>query len=133
MNNGDDFDPEEFKARTGQVATRHGRIRLRTQEKRPKKTKVGDEWFPVSYTDMRNLAYVSRNPLIAVLAEIHHLRFKALDKTKPVALSNVALRELGFHHTDKERALKSLEEAGMIVVERRKGRSPLVSILQPVF
>ena len=133
MNNGDDFDPEEFKARPGQIAAPPGRIRLKTQESRPKKTKADAEWFPVSYADMRNLAYVSRSPLIAVLADIHHLRFKATDKSKPVALSNVALKELGFCHTDKERALKYLEAAGIVTVQRRKGRSPLVTVRQPVF
>ena len=95
--------------------------------KRPKKTDEG-EWAAYRYSDQMNLAHVSRNALIAVQAELYHLWFKAINKTKPVAISNVTLKAFGFHHSDKVRALKALEKAGMITVQWRGNKSPLVTL-----
>jgi hypothetical protein len=94
----------------------------------PSKKSKEPEWARYYYTDMMNLAYTSRIPLIAVLAELHHLRFKSSDKEAPVALSNKAFKELGFSHHDKDRALQHLEEAGMAKVQRRAGKSPSVTL-----
>jgi hypothetical protein len=96
-------------------------------KRRLKKTDEG-EWAVYRYTDQMNLARISRNALIAVQAELHHLWFKALNKTKPVALSNVALKAFGFHRSDKVRALRALEEAGMVTVQWRGKKSPLVTL-----
>jgi hypothetical protein len=109
------------------LTIRLGSVLAAEAKAEPKKLKSDDEFIILYYTDLRNLAYVSRNPLLAVLAELHHLRFKAIDKTKPVALSNVALEALGFHRSDKVRSLKILEAAGMVTVQWRNGKSPLVT------
>jgi hypothetical protein len=46
-----------------------------------------------------------------------------------VALSNVALQQFGLTRNAKYRALGWLEEAGLVRVDRKLGRSPLVTIL----
>jgi hypothetical protein len=96
-------------------------------KRRQRKTDEG-EWAAYRYSDQMNLAHVSRNALIAVQAELYHLWFKAINKTKPVAISNVTLKAFGFHHSDKVRALKALEKAGMITVQWRGNKSPLVTL-----
>ena len=49
--------------------------------------------------------------------------------TKQVVLSNLVCQEFGTDRNAKYRALGWLEEAGLIAVERKLGRSPLVTIL----
>lgn len=48
---------------------------------------------------------------------------------QPVKLSNVALARMGVSRDQKWRALRELERLGLIGIERRKRRSPLVTIL----
>jgi hypothetical protein len=76
------------------------------------------------------LAKSSRNVLLAVQAELFHLHFKSWVKTAPIALGNSVVQSLGFHPTDKIRALKDLEIAGWITVQWRKRQSPLVMIVK---
>lgn len=52
-------------------------------------------------------------------------------KGKPLRLSNVALQEWGVSSRDKSRALKELEVLGLIEVERRKGKSPRITLFKP--
>jgi hypothetical protein len=51
-------------------------------------------------------------------------------KVKPFKLSNYMLDDLGISHDSKLRALKKLEELGIIKIERQQGRSPKVSLLK---
>jgi hypothetical protein len=49
--------------------------------------------------------------------------------TKQVALSNLACQVFGIDRNAKYRALAWLNKAGLIAVERKLGRSPIVTIL----
>ncbi len=49
--------------------------------------------------------------------------------SRRVAISNLHALGFGIERNAKYRALAWLEEAGLIVVERRVGRSPIVTIL----
>jgi hypothetical protein len=49
--------------------------------------------------------------------------------TRQVELSNVVCQEFGLTRNAKYRALGWLEEAGLVRVECKLGRSPLVTIL----
>jgi hypothetical protein len=69
------------------------------------------EWHRFYYLDLLTLAKASRNVLIAVLAELHHLHYKSFDKSKPVALGNTFLEALGFHRSCKNPALKQLKKS----------------------
>lgn len=46
-----------------------------------------------------------------------------------VALGNIPSQEFGLDRYAKYRALNWLEEAGLVMVERRPGRSPAVTLL----
>jgi hypothetical protein len=52
-------------------------------------------------------------------------------KGEPVILSNVALQAWGVSSRDKSRALNELEGLGLIAIERRKGRSPRITLFKP--
>jgi DNA-binding transcriptional ArsR family regulator len=49
-----------------------------------------------------------------------------------VELSNLACESFGLNRNAKYRALFSLEGAGLIIVKRKRGRSPLVTILDGI-
>lgn len=52
-----------------------------------------------------------------------------LNRSRSVPLSNIASLRLGLDRNAKYRALGWLEEAGLIAVERKFGRAPVVTIL----
>ena len=54
----------------------------------------------------------------------------SLAKSATVPLSNLASLPFGLDRNAKYRALAWLEEAGLISVERRLGRSPVVTLLE---
>jgi hypothetical protein len=54
---------------------------------------------------------------------------KGLKKNSVVKLTNVTLSEFGVKKDAKRRALKSLEEAGLVSIERYTGKNPIVTIL----
>jgi hypothetical protein len=96
----------------------------------PVKADYKCRWIQFRYEEQMELARSSRNALLAVQAELYRLHFRSWEKNKPIVLGNLAFRKLGFHHTDKTRALKDLKTAGWIEVEWRTGRAPLVTILR---
>jgi hypothetical protein len=51
-----------------------------------------------------------------------------MDKRLTVVIGNEILRRLGVSHKTKERALKDYERAGVLSVEWRVGKSPLVTV-----
>lgn len=116
------WDPELKKAVEPEVyfQKRRGRRHERIEE----------EWCPSYYRDQLAIAKSSRIAIIAVQAELNHLRFKSYDKGAPVELSNAVFKELGFSHSDKIRALKALEKAGWVKVQWRVRKSPLVVIIR---
>ena len=61
----------------------------------------------------------------------HHLLFQHWKSSgTPVKLSNVALAKLGIgSHKTKRRALLELERLKLISIERRRKKSPIVTIL----
>jgi hypothetical protein len=53
-----------------------------------------------------------------------------IKRTGTIQLSNKCLRDIGVNRYSKNRALKSLEINRLVAVERHKGRSPVVTILE---
>ena len=53
-----------------------------------------------------------------------------LQNSRVVTLSNITSLRFGLDRNAKYRALAWLEEAGLISVERKAGRAPLVTILE---
>jgi hypothetical protein len=66
---------------------------------------------------------------LAVALFIIHLDWKSRG-CRPVKLANGALDSYGISRRTKWRALKELESLGLITVERRVGKSPIIQILQ---
>ena len=113
--------PEQMAAwQAGQTTTTKP-----TNTAKPKKP----VWCKFDYTNQMKLAKESRNSLIAVQAELYRLWFKLNDKTRPIILRNKTFEKLGFHPSDKIRALKMLERAGFVRVEWRQRKSALVTVL----
>ena len=65
-------------------------------------------------------------PLLVGLALWH---LKKLRQSDTFTVSNVMLQEWGVQPDAKSRALRALESAGLIRVERRGKRSPLVALI----
>jgi DNA-binding transcriptional ArsR family regulator len=62
-----------------------------------------------------------------VCVELLYVAWKAKSLTFP--LSNARLEKLGVHRETKRRALRDLEGAGLIPVERQSNKTPIVTVL----
>lgn len=76
----------------------------------------------------RQMTRATRSPKAFVALWLLHLAWKAGSST--VTLSNKSLRDHGVSRMTKLRALRELEEAGLITVERHLGRATVVTLLQ---
>jgi hypothetical protein len=54
---------------------------------------------------------------------------RGLRRSNSFTVSNLMMRELGVHPDAKTRALRALEAAGLIAIERRGKRSPRVTLI----
>jgi DNA-binding transcriptional ArsR family regulator len=63
------------------------------------------------------------------LAVVLHL-LAVGQRTAKVELGNIATLEFGLDRSAKYRTLAWLEKAGLVRVERRRGRPPIVTLLQ---
>ncbi len=52
-----------------------------------------------------------------------------MEKSKKIKLSGKLLRDMGVSRSAGDRALKWMEEAGIILVNRHRGRNPVVEII----
>jgi hypothetical protein len=65
---------------------------------------------------------------IMVGIELRFLFFKAFHK--PFPLTNTAMEKIGVERHAKYRALAELEDLGLIKVEKRLKKSPLITVLE---
>jgi hypothetical protein len=72
-------------------------------------------------------ARATRSPRTLVLVELLRASWKARSSTFPLA--NVRLAKLGVSREIKREVLRDLEGAGLIVVERLAGKSPVVTLI----
>ena len=75
---------------------------------------------------MRAARLSGRTLHLAVVLHLLALRHHS----STVELSNVATSQVGLDRNAKYRTLSCLEDAGLVVVKRRHGRSPIVTLLQ---
>jgi len=80
---------------------------------------IGEEW----------LARAARLPGKSLHLAIGLQHIASTQNCRQVVLSNLASRRFGLDRNAKYRALSWLEGARLVAVERRFGRSPLVTIL----
>jgi hypothetical protein len=87
----------------------------------------GVEFVKLPYAQVLAAAGQARNTQLAVLVELAHQRFKTHEN--PVPLDNKALEAIGIKRWAKYDALGELEVVGLISVEWRYKKSPLVTLL----
>jgi hypothetical protein len=80
--------------------------------------------FPWLWTDRLRTARHAATYKIALHLLYQHWRTSG----KPIVLSNVALADEGVAPGTKWRGLKELEQAGLIQIERRQRKSPIVTL-----
>jgi hypothetical protein len=108
----------------------------KTPERAPRSTRTCGPLFkgrfvqgPIPLDWLQRAARLpGRSPLAVALAIFYKfgLQKRAPD---PIVVTNVLAEEFGVDRKGKYSALKALEEAGLIRVERRLGKSPRVSLL----
>jgi hypothetical protein len=102
--------------------------RLRELEARaPVKRKKTEEFVMVPLWWVTEATKATRMPGALVLIELLHRSWKAKSLTFP--LPNGRLIKYGVSREIKRRILHNLEVAGMITIERRPGKTPLVTLV----
>jgi hypothetical protein len=97
-------------------------------EEHPMFKKKNDDpglWVAFYHKETIALAKQTRNVLLAVMTELHRLYFRAWDKREPIVFNH---SKLGLDPDAVLRALKSLEKAKWISVERKRGQYPRVTV-----
>jgi len=119
-NNSSNWDPRSLQL--DQVTARRGTRQGRKVSPFQGKFIAGP--IPVSWVcQMKRLGVTT---LLVGLALWH---IKGLRKSNTFVVSNLMLRDWGIQPDAKSRALRKLERAGLITVERRGKRSPQVTLL----
>jgi hypothetical protein len=98
---------------------------IRRRQQREKKQKLIFARIP--YVLGMKAAADCPSPLLATLLALWYLRFTR--HKNPVELPNTYLKEWGITRRGKYKALKTLEDAGLVQVEYRENKSPRVTLL----
>jgi len=56
-----------------------------------------------------------------------------VERTDKIKLGNISLAALGIDRKAKQRALKELEACGLVLIERRTRRSPIIHLIGPAW
>jgi DNA-binding transcriptional ArsR family regulator len=99
--------------------------KLSCEELRKRKQRLNHYHFPAS--ELEALTQKVGCSALAVLLTIYEVWYKDYQRN-PIKLTNVRLKEKGISRSAKGRALDVLEKAGLIAVERRPRKSPIVTI-----
>ena len=135
----DIFDPENLTLNSDILAIRLAKAKRRTDrqiEKRQlelaRKLETETGFFKGFFSDQLRLAKSCKCAPIAVQAVLQYLRYKKRpgDKGKPIEFNNTIMKSLGYSHQAKIEGLRKLEAAGIVTVEWRERKSPLVSIVR---
>jgi ribosomal protein S19E (S16A) len=93
----------------------------------PTKREKKDRFVKVPLWWAAEVATAARDPAMLVFVELLHRSWKARSLTFP--LPNGSLKKRGASRDVKRRVLRDLERAGLITVERRHGKAPLVTLV----
>jgi DNA-binding transcriptional ArsR family regulator len=102
----------------GQGGTRRGRQPSAIRDK-----------FIAGPIDVSWVCQASRLGIKALLVGLALWHLKGLRRDKSFLVSNLMLQEWGIQPDAKRRALRKLEKAGLITVERQGKRSPRVTLV----
>jgi DNA-binding transcriptional ArsR family regulator len=100
-----------------QVRTRHGR--------RPNPVRGK---FIAGPVDVAWICEASRLGVKALLVGLALWHIRGLRKTDTFIVSNLMVQDWGIEPDAKSRALRALEKAGLVAIERRGKRSPQVTL-----
>jgi hypothetical protein len=81
--------------------------------------------------DVSWVCQASRLGVKALLVGLALWHLKGLRHTATFIVSNLMIRDWGIEPDAKWRALRALEKAGLVTIERRGKRSPLVTLVVP--
>jgi hypothetical protein len=121
------FDLEKFRTK------RSFEIETPAQQRAPggvgmaHRGQLTEKFARIPYERARKLFRHIGGPAWLLLIELDRLIFTK--KRNPIKLTTEALKSSGLTRWQKERALRRLERAGIIRVERKRGRCPLVTHL----
>ena len=82
---------------------------------------------PISMTWLETAAKLPGRALHVALAIRHQ---SALERSSTVALSNKHCAALGVDRDAKRRGLAALQSDGLVIVERKPGRKPVVTLIE---
>jgi DNA-binding transcriptional ArsR family regulator len=105
----------------------HVRRRRELEAAAPTKRKRAEPFVKVPLWWIEAAAKATRSPATLVMIELLHVAWKAKSSTFP--LPNGRLKKLGVSREAKRRALRDLERAGLITVERPTRKTPIVSLI----
>jgi hypothetical protein len=92
-----------------------------------KRKKTFEPFVKVSLRWITEAAKATRSPTTAVCIELLRASWKAGSPT--VSLPNGGLKSLNVSREVKRRVLMDLERAGLIMVERRHGKTTIVTLM----
>jgi hypothetical protein len=96
-------------------------------DRRKFKPKSRDRFVMVPLWWAEQASQATRTPKAMVWVWLLHLSWAAHSKT--FRLPNARLQALGVGRNSKQRAVRELEKAGLIQVQREDGKSPTVTLL----
>jgi len=117
------WDPSCLRLDQTRVARLNGGLR---RGRRP--SPIRDK-FIAGPIDVSWVCQASRHGVTAVLVGLALWHLKGLRRSTSFELSNLMVREWGVLPDAKARALRKLEKAGLIEIERRGKRSPRVTLV----
>src|SRR5947207_2119070 len=125
-NNGDPFDLSKMVPDAEMIAEL-APFQKTSAAKPKQRSRVKARFAMLPYDQTMAAAGMMKSAALAVMVELAYQVFKT-NKTE-VVLSNSALRSVGISYWAKSRALHQLEAAGMVAVDWKARKSPLVTVL----
>jgi len=122
MTDSDPFDPANFRLDDEAV-----KASAEAAAKKVAKKPAREPFVQLPYETLLRAAGAMRCALLAIILELDHLVFRT--HRNPVELTNTPLREVGITQQAKNRALRKLQLAGLVMVSWRGQRAPLVTVL----
>jgi hypothetical protein len=102
--------------------------KLRANEvKRRPRQKLGFVMMALGWKNQLYKAHYACTLKVGI--ELHYLSYKSFHK--PFVLTNVAAARIGIDRQAKYRALRELQALGLIAVEQRPRKSPMITVLNP--
>jgi hypothetical protein len=93
----------------------------------PRRPRLAETFARIPHDRARRL-YPLSGAAWALLIELDRLIFEGRGRN-PVRLTTKSLKDSGLTEKRKRHGLEELEDAGVIAVERKRGRSPLITHL----